>query len=119
MVDYKSDRIGDADPEALVAASYAGQRRIYALAALRAGFPAVEVAHVFLERPGEPAVARYAAADAAALEAELQADAAPLLAGDFPVAAVPHRGLCASCPGRGTLCSYPVELTDREPAAAI
>ena len=119
VIDYKSDRIGDADPEALVSASYGGQRRIYALAALRAGAPVVEVAHVFLERPGEPAVARYTAADAAALEAELQADAAPLLAGDFPVAAVPHRALCASCPGRGTLCSYPVELTDREPAAAL
>ena len=84
VVDYKSDRIGDADPEALVAASYAGQRRIYALAALRAGFPAVEVAHVFLERPGEPAVARYAAADAAALEAELQADAAAVAGRRLP-----------------------------------
>ncbi len=118
VVDYKSDRIGDADPEALVAASYAGQRRIYALAALRAGHAVVEVAHVFLERPGEPAVARYTAGDAATLEGELQADAAPLLAGHFPVAAVPHRGLCATCPGRGTLCSHPTELTDRAPAEA-
>ena len=119
VIDYKSDRIGDADPEALVATSYAGQRRIYALAALRAGAAVVEVAHVFLERPAEPAVARYTAADAAALEGELQADAAPLLAGDFPVTPTPHRGLCATCPGRASLCSYPVELTDREPAAAI
>lgn len=115
VLDYKSDRLGDADPEALVATSYGAQRRIYALAALRAGHPVVEVAHVFLERPGEPAVARYDASDAARLEAEMQADAAPLLAGDFPVARNPHRGLCATCPGRGTLCSHPTELTDREP----
>jgi len=114
IVDYKSDHVGDADLEALVEASYGGQRRIYALAALRGGAPAVEVAHVFLERAGEPAVARYAQADADALDAELAAHAAPLLAGEYPVAAVPHRSLCATCPGRAGMCSYPPELTDRE-----
>jgi ATP-dependent helicase/nuclease subunit A len=114
IVDYKSDRVGDADLDALVEASYATQRRIYALAALRAGAPAVEVAHLFLERPGEPAVARYEQADAEALDAELRGSAAPLLAGAYPVAEVPHRGLCATCPGRAGLCSYPPELTDRE-----
>jgi ATP-dependent helicase/nuclease subunit A len=114
IVDYKSDQVGDADLEALVEASYATQRRIYALAALRSGAPTVEVAHVFLERPGEPAVARYAQADADALDAELQARAAPLLAGEYPVAEVPHRSLCATCPGRDGMCSYPPELTDRE-----
>ena len=40
--------------------------------------------------------------------------AAALLAGEYPVAAVPHRGLCATCPGRAGLCSYSPELTDRE-----
>ena len=51
---------------------------------------------------------------AEALDAELRASAAPLLAGAYPVAEVPHRGLCATCPGRAGLCSYPPELTDRE-----
>jgi ATP-dependent helicase/nuclease subunit A len=114
IVDYKSDLVADSDLEALVEASYGIQRRIYALAALRAGAPRVEVAHLFLERPAEPAVARYDRADAAALDAELQARAAPLLAGEYPVAAVPHRGLCATCPGRAGMCSYPPELTDRD-----
>ena len=41
--------------------------------ALRAGAPAVEVVHLFLERAAEPVVARYAAADAPLLEAELRA----------------------------------------------
>ena len=86
IVDYKSDRVGDADLEAIVEAGYGVQRRIYALAALRAGAPAVEVAHLFLERPAEPAVARYEQADAAALDAELRVAAAPLLAGEYPVA---------------------------------
>jgi ATP-dependent helicase/nuclease subunit A len=114
IVDYKSDRVGDADLDALVEGAYGVQRRIYALAALRAGAPAVEVAHLFLERPAEPAVVRFEQADAETLDAELRATAAPLLAGAYPVAAVPHRGLCATCPGRGGLCSYPPELTDRE-----
>ena len=114
IVDYKSDHVGDADLDTLVAAHYATQRRIYALAALRSGAPAVEVAHVFLERPAEPAVARYEQADAETLDGELRDAAAPLLAGAYPVAAVPHRGLCATCPGRAGLCSYPPELTDRE-----
>jgi hypothetical protein len=35
------------------------------------------------------------------------------------VAGVPHRGLCATCPGRAGLCSYPPELTDREPGEAL
>jgi ATP-dependent exoDNAse (exonuclease V) beta subunit len=114
IVDYKSDRVGDADLDALVEASYATQRRIYALAALRGGASAVEVAHLFLERPGEPAVVRYEQADAETLDSDLRGSAAPLLAGAYPVAEVPHRGLCATCPGRAGLCSYPPELTDRE-----
>jgi RecB family exonuclease len=119
VVDYKSDHVGDSDVDALVEASYGVQRRIYALAALRAGAPAVEVAHLFLERPGEPAVARFAQADADALDAELRAYAAPLLAGEYPVAEVPHRALCATCPGRAGMCSYPPELTDRELPAPV
>ena len=119
IVDYKSDRVGDADLDELVEAGYGVQRRIYALAALRAGAPAVEVAHLFLERPAEPAVVTYEQADAETLDAELRGVAAPLLAGAYPVAAVPHRGLCASCPGRAGLCSYPPELTDRELAREL
>jgi ATP-dependent exoDNAse (exonuclease V) beta subunit len=119
IVDYKSDRVGDADLDELVEAGYGVQRRIYALAALRAGAPAVEVAHLFLERPAEPAVVRYGQAEAETLDAELRAAAAPLVAGAYPVAEVPHRGLCATCPGRAGLCSYPPELTDRELAREL
>ena len=72
VVDYKSDRVGDADLEALVEASYGVQRRIYGLACLRAGAPAVEVVHIFLERAAEPVVHRYGPDDAAALERDLR-----------------------------------------------
>jgi ATP-dependent helicase/nuclease subunit A len=118
VVDYKSDHVGDADLDRLVDATYDVQRRIYALACLRAGAPSVEVVHVFLERAGEPVSRRFGQEDAATLEEDLSARAAGLLAGDYPVAQVPHRGLCATCPGRAALCSHPPEMTDRaiEPA---
>jgi hypothetical protein len=92
---------------------YSVQRRLYALAALRAGAPRVEVAHLFLERPDRPAVARYDAGDAVTIEAEIAAQAAGVLSGRFEVAAQPHRELCATCPGRGGLCSWPEEVTLR------
>jgi ATP-dependent helicase/nuclease subunit A len=119
VLDYKSDRVGDADLEALVEASYGVQRRIYGLACLRAGAPAVEVVHVFLERAGEPVVHRYGASDAPELERDLRERADGLLAGRFPVADVPHRGLCATCPGRAGLCSHPTERTDRSVEEAV
>jgi hypothetical protein len=119
IVDYKSDVVGDADLEALVEASYGVQRRIYGLACLRAGAPAVEVVHLFLERAAEPVVHRYETADAPRLEADLRERAAGLLAGEYPVAAVPHRALCATCPGRAGLCSYPPEATDRPVEEAV
>jgi hypothetical protein len=111
IVDYKTDRLDGADPEHVVAKGYGVQRRLYALAALRAGAPHVEVAHLFLERPHEPATARYAAAEIAELEAALAEEAADVLSGRFEVAALPHRELCATCPGRGGLCSWPEEVT--------
>jgi ATP-dependent exoDNAse (exonuclease V) beta subunit len=119
VVDYKSDHVEDADLEALVETSYGVQRRIYGLACLRAGATAVEVVHIFLERAGEPVVHRYEAADAAALERDVGERAAGLVAGEFPVAAVPHRGLCATCPGRASLCSHPPARTDRAVEVAL
>jgi hypothetical protein len=113
VVDYKSDHVGKADLDGLVEGAYGVQRRIYALACLRAGAPAVEVLHVFLERAADPVSRRYAAADADGLELDLRARAAGLLAAEYPVAEVPHRGLCATCPGRAGLCSHPPERTDR------
>ncbi len=56
VVDYKTDRLGGADP-AERAAHYEVQRSIYALAVAEALERAeVEVAYVFLERPDEPAL---------------------------------------------------------------
>jgi hypothetical protein len=115
VVDYKSDVLApDADLEAHVEADYGAQRRIYALAALGAGAPDVEVAHLFLARPREPAVAIYDQADVPRLRSELQALVAGIAAGDFVPTDRPHRALCATCPGRRALCHHPEELTLRE-----
>ncbi len=113
IVDHKTDRIAaGTDIEALVARDYVIQRAVYALAALRAGATRVEVAHVYLQT-GAAATASYVPADVPVLESLVGEAAAALLAGEFPVTAQPHLGLCATCPGRGGLCSAPAELTDR------
>jgi RecB family exonuclease len=116
VVDYKSDRLEGRAPEELMTGGYLVQRLIYALAALRSGARSVEVRHLFLERPNEPATATFEQADADRLERELRGLARGALAGEFRVAEAPHRGLCSGCPGEGGLCSWPTELTRREAA---
>ena len=100
IVDYKSDRLDGAEPEAVVEAGYATQRIVYALAALREGAPAVEVAYCFLERPEVAVGARFEPRDIPALAERLTRLAEGVLEGRHPVAAEPHRGLCGDCPGR-------------------
>jgi ATP-dependent exoDNAse (exonuclease V) beta subunit len=115
ILDYKTDQVEDGtDLEKAVAADYGVQRAIYALAALRGGANAVEVTHLFLNRPEDPATAKFTTDDIPALEAQVREQAAGLLAGDFTPTDTPHRGLCATCPGRSALCSYGPEMTERE-----
>jgi ATP-dependent exoDNAse (exonuclease V) beta subunit len=113
VVDYKSDHLGDREPAAVAAQDYGLQRTVYALAALRIGAGTVEVLHLFLERPQEPAVATYTASDRPALEAELAQHVAGPLAGDFAVTGTPGRRTCSGCPARGGLCSWPLAETER------
>jgi len=116
VVDYKTDRLDGAEPAELVAAAYATQRLIYALAVLRDGAERVEVAHVLLERPDAPVVADFSRADVPGLEARLGEPVRRVARGEFPVAAAPHRALCAGCPAEGGLCSWPLSMT-RRPSA--
>jgi ATP-dependent helicase/nuclease subunit A len=118
VVDYKSDRLEGKAPEALVERDYGTQRLVYALAALRGGAPWVDVAHCLLERPAEPVVRRFTAADAPELADRVAALAGGLLGHERPVAARPHRELCGDCPGRARLCSWPESMTLRDPASA-
>jgi ATP-dependent exoDNAse (exonuclease V) beta subunit len=114
VVDYKTDRLEGAAPADLVEARYRTQRLIYALAVLRTGAGAVEVEHLFLERPDEPVTATFAQADLPLLEDELARRAGGILRGEFAVTDTPHRPVCEGCPAEGGLCSWPLEMTRRE-----
>jgi ATP-dependent exoDNAse (exonuclease V) beta subunit len=116
VVDYKTDRLEGADPQALADSAYGTQRLVYALAALRAGAESVEVVHTFLELPQRPAVAYFRREQAPALEAKLSALAGGVLRGEFTVTEAPHREVCDGCPAEGGLCSWPLEMTRREAA---
>jgi ATP-dependent helicase/nuclease subunit A len=113
VVDWKSNPLGELDPETLTAESYSTQRLVYALAALKAGAERVEVVHCYLERPDEPAVALYESADEEALERQLLGLAKGVVEGRFEPSADPHFSLCADCPGRAALCVHEPELTLR------
>jgi ATP-dependent exoDNAse (exonuclease V) beta subunit len=111
IVDYKSDRLGDRDPDELVSGDYATQRLVYALAALRSGAERVEVAYVLLERPDDPVTAVYERSDVPPLEDRLRELAAGVTEGRFAPTDRPWRGLCGDCPGQPGLCSWEPERT--------
>jgi ATP-dependent exoDNAse (exonuclease V) beta subunit len=111
IVDYKSDPVSGEDLEAACNEKYGTQRLIYALAALRAGAPSVEVVHSFLERAEEPVVAAFTTSQLPELEADLLALAGGVIEGRFVPSDRPHRELCATCPGREALCSWGPDRT--------
>jgi ATP-dependent helicase/nuclease subunit A len=119
IVDYKSDRLDEAEPADVVEREYATQQIVYALAALRDGAPRAEVAYCFLERPGEPVTRAFTAADAPALTERLAGLARGMIEGHYPVAEVPHRELCGDCPGRAAMCSWGEDMTLREVPANV
>ncbi len=109
VLDYKTDRLGDAEP-GVRAGHYETQRTIYALAVAEAlGVAEVEVAYVFLERPEEPAVTRLDADAMAAARRRLEETISRIGRGEFPVAAPEERdwSLCRGCPALRGLCSGP------------
>ena len=109
VVDYKTDRLGGADP-AERAAHYGVQRSIYALAVAEAlGATEVEVAYVFLERPDEPALSALGPAEMASARQGLEEAIAQISRGEFPVAPPERRdwSLCRGCPALRGLCSRP------------
>jgi ATP-dependent helicase/nuclease subunit A len=111
VLDYKTDALEGHDPAEVCDERYGGQRTVYALAALRSGAETVEVAYSFLERPDEVVSSLFTAADKPALEQRLAELAAGLVAGRFEPSPTPGADLCAGCPGRAALCSWPPERT--------
>lgn len=117
VVDYKSNRLGEATPAEVTDASYSTQRLVYALAALRSGARRVEVAYAFLERPEDTVAAVFEVSDVPGLEAGLLELAEGVVAGRFEPTGRPHRRLCGDCPGQPALCSWPPERTLAEEPA--
>jgi ATP-dependent helicase/nuclease subunit A len=116
VVDSKTDHVTPDDtPEAYVERHYETQRLVYALAALRAGAPRVEVAYCLLERPDQPLITTFTAQDAPEVAARITELAHGILTHDYPVTPTPHRELCGTCPGRHALCRYAEDLTLRPP----
>ena len=109
VIDYKTDRLGGADP-AQRAEKYEIQRSVYALATAQAlGVEQVEVAYVFLERAEQPALSLLGKEEMEAGRERLHAAIEQIGAGEFPVAAKEERtwDLCRGCPALGRLCSGP------------
>lgn len=113
VIDYKTDALGDAEPERH-AERYAIQRRLYALAAWSglsgggngAGPTRVRTAYVFLERPERPVEHAFAREEIEAARSWLEEVVAGVRSGRFEVTARPHRALCFDCPARARLCSH-------------
>jgi ATP-dependent exoDNAse (exonuclease V) beta subunit len=81
IVDYKTDRVGDASIAEL-AARYETQKAIYALAVSKAlGTSEVELAYVFLERPEEPHEERWGEGELLAARAAIESKIAAVAAG--------------------------------------
>ncbi len=115
VIDYKSNALEPGeDLRALVERDYSLQRELYALAVLLTGAAHVEVVHWFLERPEDHVAARYAARERGSLESLLTERLELIERSGFAVSPRPHRGLCASCPGRSGMCSWGPAETLRE-----
>jgi ATP-dependent exoDNAse (exonuclease V) beta subunit len=114
IVDYKTDALRGRAPADATAEKYAAQRLVYALAALRGGAARVEVVHLFLERPDEPASVAYEEGDVPRLERELIDLAEGVVAARFEPSAEPHRELCQGCPGQRALCTWTPDRTMAE-----
>jgi ATP-dependent helicase/nuclease subunit A len=126
IVDYKSDRLGDAgapvgprDLERLVERDYSIQRLLYALAAIEDGIERVEVAHWFLESPGAWVSACFLSSERLRLREQLRSRIDDARAEGFGVTKNPHRALCLTCPGRGGMCSWGEERTMAERSAGV
>jgi hypothetical protein len=104
IVDFKTNRLGERVAQDVMDTSYAEQVTTYALAALRSGAPAAEIAYAFLEDAEAVAVRRFSAEDAPGLEAELRTAIDAIRAGRFPARPGPH---CRECPALDLLCAGP------------
>ncbi len=105
VVDYKTNMLGEASPEAIVDDDYRLQRLVYALACFRAGADEVEVVYHFLERADAVVSTSFTRAQLEELEAELSEAIAQIQAGEFRP--TPSEFACMGCPALDLVCAGP------------
>jgi len=105
VVDYKTNMLGEASPEAIVDEDYRLQRLVYALACFRAGADDVEVVYHFLERADAVVSTSFTRAQLEELEAELSEAIAQIQAGEFRP--TPSDFACMGCPALDLVCAGP------------
>ncbi|MFN2468916.1 MAG: UvrD-helicase domain-containing protein [Gaiellaceae bacterium] len=105
VVDYKTNVLGEHDPQEVVDEEYGLQRLVYALALLRAGAEEVEVVYQFLERPDEAVSRTYGRADLPGLEAALSEAIDRVQEGVFRP--TPSEFACSTCPVLDVVCAGP------------
>jgi ATP-dependent helicase/nuclease subunit A len=116
VVDYKTNAIGEASPEAIVEEDYRLQRLVYALACFRAGAEEVEVDYLFLERPDAVVSTTFTHDQLRELEEELSAAIADIQAGEFRP--TPSEYACNGCPALDLVCAG-LRLRDAAPELAV
>ena len=104
VVDYKTDALDGRSP-AEVAARYAAQRKVYALAV--GGDRGARTIHVFLERPDEPQMEVFGPEDLGSARAHLGDLIGRMRGGEFEVTEKPYPALCFGCPAAARLCPRP------------
>jgi ATP-dependent exoDNAse (exonuclease V) beta subunit len=103
VLDYKTNAIGDASPDAVVEEDYHLQRLVYTLACFRAGADEVEVVYLFLERPDAVVTATFTRDQLPELEEELSAAIAEIHVGGFRP--TPSEYACNGCPALDLVCA--------------
>jgi ATP-dependent helicase/nuclease subunit A len=114
VVDYKTNQLGDASPEAIVDEGYRLQRLVYALACFRAGADEVEIVYQFLERADAVVSTTFTREQVGELEQELSAAIARIQAGEFRP--TPSDFACAGCPALDLVCAG---MGLREPSSVL
>ena len=104
VVDYKTDALDGRSP-AEVAARYAAQRQVYALAVGSAA--GARTIHLFLEAPDQPQVESFDAEGLRAAREHLSALIGRMRSGEFEVTENPYAALCFGCPAAARLCPRP------------
>jgi ATP-dependent exoDNAse (exonuclease V) beta subunit len=105
VIDFKTDALRGRSP-AQLAARYAAQREVYALAVAEGDRP-VRAVHLFLERADEPVAEEFGPPGLEAARERLEGLIGRMRSGDFVPTDEPTSAICFGCPAAARLCPHP------------